>query len=216
MHDERRALDMPQELMAQALALARALDKTWDIRDDIGVLTGTNHAEVGHERGERIVGDLGTRGAHTCDQRAFAHARHAHQRGIGHELHLELDPMLLGGLSELRGRRRTTHRGHEMRIAQTAGTTRRHHDALPIMREVGDLVKRLLRLGIELTDNGSHGYTQHKVGTRFAVLARTLAVRTAFGTEMMLESIIRRGRPWAHTPHDGTTCIRHRRRRLSH
>ena len=88
MHDECRTLDVAQELMAQALALARTLDKAGDIGNDIGVLAGTHHTQVGHERGKRIVGDLGSGGTHARDKRGFAHRGEAHERGIGHELHL--------------------------------------------------------------------------------------------------------------------------------
>ena len=68
MHDECRALDMAQELMAQATALARTLNKAGDVGNDIGVFAGTHHTQVGHERGKRIVGDLGTGGTHARDE----------------------------------------------------------------------------------------------------------------------------------------------------
>ena len=69
MHDERRALNVTQELMAQALALACALDQTRNVGNDVRILTGTHHAEVRHERGKRIVGDLGSGGTHARDKR---------------------------------------------------------------------------------------------------------------------------------------------------
>ena len=68
-HDECRGLDVAQELMAQALALARTLDEAGDVGNDIGVLAGTHHAQIGHKRGKRVVGDLGTGGTHARDER---------------------------------------------------------------------------------------------------------------------------------------------------
>ena len=59
---------MAQELMAQATALARTLNKTRNIGDNIGVFAGTYHTQVGHERGKRIVGDLGSGGTHARDE----------------------------------------------------------------------------------------------------------------------------------------------------
>ena len=67
-HNQSSALDMAQELMAQATALARTFDKAGDVGNDIGVLAGSHHTQVGHERGKRIVGDLGTGGTHARDE----------------------------------------------------------------------------------------------------------------------------------------------------
>ena len=67
-HNQSSALDMAQELMAQATALARTLNKTRNIGDNIGVFAGTYHTQVGHERGKRIVGDLGSGGTHARDE----------------------------------------------------------------------------------------------------------------------------------------------------
>ena len=92
MQDERRALDVAQELVAQPLALGRPLDETGYVGNREAQVSVTHHAEVGRERGKGIVGDLGTRGRHAGDERALAHGRHAHERGVGHELHLEFDP----------------------------------------------------------------------------------------------------------------------------
>ena len=188
--DQGRALDMTQELMAQALALGRALDETRDVGNDIGILAGTHHAEIGHERGERVVGDLGASGAHAGDERGLTDTRETHEGRIGHELHLELDPVLDGGLALLSKRRSTARGSHEVRVAQTAGTTGSHHDALPVVREVGQVVGGLHRRGIKLADDGAHGHLEDKVLAVGAVFARTLAVRAGLGAEMMLESII--------------------------
>ena len=68
-HDECRALDVAQELMAQALALARTLDETGNVGNDVRIFAGTHHAEVRHERGKRVVGNLGTGGTHARDER---------------------------------------------------------------------------------------------------------------------------------------------------
>ena len=62
-HQHRAALDMAQELQAQALALAGAGDQPGHVRDGVDGRTGGHHAEVGHQRGERVVGDLRLGGA---------------------------------------------------------------------------------------------------------------------------------------------------------
>ena len=189
-HDECRALDVAQELMAQALALARALDKAGDVGNDIGVLAGTHHAQVGHERGKRIVGNLGSGGTHARDKRGFAHRGEAHERGIGHELHLELNPVLLGRLAQLGERGRAAHRRHKVRIAQATGATGGHDNALAIMHQVGNLEHRGLRLGVELAHHGAHGNLKDQVLAALAIAAGALTVRSALGTKVMLKAVI--------------------------
>ena len=176
--------------MAQALALARTLDETGNVGNDVRIFAGTHHAEVGHERGKRIVGDLGSGCTHARDKRGFAHRGEAHERGIGHELHLELNPVLLGRLAQLSERGRAAHRRHKMRIAQATGATRGHDDALAIMHQVGNLEHRGLRLGIELAHHGAHGYLKDQVLAALAVAAGALSVRAALGTKVMLKAVI--------------------------
>ena len=157
MHDQGRALNVAQELMAQATTLARALDETGDVGNDVRIFAGTHHAQIGHKRGKRVVGNLGTGSAHTRDERGLADRGKAHKRGIGHELHLKLDPVLLSRLAELGKRGRATHRRHKVSVAQTASTTGRHDNALAVVHQVSNLEHRGLRLGIELADYGAHG-----------------------------------------------------------
>ena len=58
--DEHRApLDVAQELQAETLALARAGDEARDVGDREAARAGRDDTEVGDERRERVVGDLG-------------------------------------------------------------------------------------------------------------------------------------------------------------
>ena len=69
MHDQSRTLNVAQELVTQTLALARALNKAGDVGNDVRIFAGTHHAQIGHERGKRVVGNLGTGGTHARDER---------------------------------------------------------------------------------------------------------------------------------------------------
>lgn len=129
MHDECSALDMAQEFMAQALALVSAFDKARNISHDEVVLVALHNAQIRNKRGERIIGDFGARGAHAGDERAFARGRHANERGVGHELHLELDPAFLRGFAQLSERGSAARGGHEMDVAATAMAAFRDDDA---------------------------------------------------------------------------------------
>ena len=89
------------------LPFARALDEPGDVGDDeLGVVAEPHHAEVGLERGERVVGDLGLGRRDAGDQRALADVREADERDVGHQLQLEPQPALLAVLALLGERRR--------------------------------------------------------------------------------------------------------------
>ena len=191
MHDESRALDVTEELVAKALALARAFDEARDIcRDERADVAGAHYAEVGDEGRERVVGNLGARGAHARDERALAHARHAHEGGVGHELHLELDPVLEGGLALLGKGGRPAHGGHKVDVASAARAAGAHDDALPRSREVGDLVEGLHGVGVEFAHHGAAGNLEDEVLAVAAMPARALTMRATLGAEMMLEAIV--------------------------
>ena len=99
MQDEGGALDVAQELVAKAPALAGTLDEARDVRNDKRCARPrADHAEVGRQCREGVVGDLGARGGEARNERTLAHGRHADEGGVRHELHLELDPVLVGGL----------------------------------------------------------------------------------------------------------------------
>ena len=190
-HDESRTLDVAKELVPQALALARALDEAGDVGDDEGAgLPGANDAEVGHERREGIVGDLGARRAHARDERGLAHARHAHEGGICHELHLELDPVLEGRLALLREGGRSANRGDEVDVALTARAAGTHDDTLAGMREVRDLIPGGHGLGGELGHNRAARNLENEVLAVTAVLTRSLAMGASLSAEVVLEAIV--------------------------
>ena len=88
--------------MAEAAALARALDQAGYVGDGERRLAGGDHAEVGHQRGERVVGDLGPGPGDGGDQAGLAGAREADQPDVGDHLELEHDLELVAGLAEQR------------------------------------------------------------------------------------------------------------------
>ena len=146
MQDECRALDVAQELVAQAFAPGGALDESRDVGADKGAtVTSASHAQVGDERGEGILGDLGACCRDSRDDGALPHRRHAHESGVGHKLHLELNPVLLGRLALLGKCGRAAHGGHKVRIPKAAHASRGHNHALAGAGEVGNLVDGLLR-----------------------------------------------------------------------
>ena len=194
MHDECSALDMAQEFMAQALALVSAFDKARNVSHDEVVLVALHNAQVRNKRGERIIGDFGARGAHAGDERAFARGRHANERGVGHELHLELNPAFLRGFAQLGERGGAARGGHEMDVAATAMAAFRDDDALAVMRKVGDkLASFLLLFGIFM-HHRAHRNLQNKIVTRGAMHALAHTVGAARCLEMMFKAVVEQRR----------------------
>lgn len=58
-----RALDMPEKVVPQPLAVRRALDETGDIRRHERLFVAPHHAEIGRKRGKMIICDLRPRRA---------------------------------------------------------------------------------------------------------------------------------------------------------
>ncbi|CAH0327828.1 hypothetical protein SRABI128_06503 [Microbacterium sp. Bi128] len=95
----RAALDVTEELQAQALALARAFDESGHVGDREADVAGLHDAEVRVQRRERVVGDLGPRGGDGGDEARLTGRREADQRHIGDGLELEDDIALPAGRS---------------------------------------------------------------------------------------------------------------------
>ena len=60
MHQQAGALDMAQEVVAQACTPGRTGNQSGDVGKDGAIATGpAHHAQVWHQGGEGVVGDLG-------------------------------------------------------------------------------------------------------------------------------------------------------------
>ncbi len=190
LHNKRRALNVAQELMAQAAPLMGALNKTGNVGHHKGKIARRSYAQVGHECGEGIVGNFRTGRAHLRDERTFARTGHAHQGRIGHELHFQFDPALLSRLAQLGEGRSTTGGGDEVDVAATAHAAASHHHGLAVMGEVGDHLAHLLLVLEVLVDHRAHRHLEHQVLAGSAVHAAALAVGAALSLEVVLEAVL--------------------------
>ncbi len=171
------ALDVAQELVAEAATLAGALDQAGDVGHHVlGGGVEPDHAEVGLEGGEGIVGDawLGRRDA--GDQRALAHVGEPHQGDVGHELQLEVEPALLAGLALLGERRRAALVREELGVAAPTLAALRAEPAVAGVDQVGQQV------ALEVVDHGAFGDVDLEVGAGVAVALLAHAVHAAGGT----------------------------------
>ena len=133
-HDEDPgALDVAEELVAQALAFRGALDEAGDVgHDELGAVapgTQPDHSEMRLQRGERVVRDLRLGGRHGRDQRRLPRVGEPDQRHVGHQLELHVQPELLALLALLGERRRPPAVGEEARVAPPALAPLGHHEA---------------------------------------------------------------------------------------
>ena len=109
------ALHVPEEVVAQALALAGARDQARHVGHHELDVAGLDHAEVRDQGGERVVGDLRAGRGHGRDQGGLAGVGEADQPDVGDRLQLEDEIALLtrlalegepGRLAARRGQRR--------------------------------------------------------------------------------------------------------------
>ena len=98
--DDRAALDVAQEVVAKPLALRGAGDEPRHVGHREAGGARRDDAEVGHERREGVVGDLGAHRAHRRDDRRLARAGVAHERDVGDRLELEDDGRLFAWLAQ--------------------------------------------------------------------------------------------------------------------
>ena len=81
------------------------------------------------QRGERVVRDLRLGRRHGRDQRRLPRVGEPHQRHVGHQLELHVEPELLALLALLGERRRPSAVGEEARVAPPALAALGHHEA---------------------------------------------------------------------------------------
>src|SRR5699024_10458813 len=112
------ALDVAEELEAEALALARARDEPRDVGDREAVLARLDDPEVRDERRERVVGDLRLGCGDRRDERGLARARVADERDVRDRLELEDDRRLLPRLTEQREAGRLALGGRELEVPE--------------------------------------------------------------------------------------------------
>ena len=98
------ALNVAEELDAEAGTKVRAFNKARHVGDDEGFLVGLfadgDYAEVGFESGEGVVGDFGASGGDAGDQGGLAGVGETDQAYIGEELEFEAVEALFAGAAE--------------------------------------------------------------------------------------------------------------------
>ena len=92
------ALDMAEEAVPEAGALVGALDQAGNVGEhEFAARRAPDDAELGRERGERIIGDLGLGARDGGEEGRLAGIGQADEAGIGDQLQPQPNPALLAG-----------------------------------------------------------------------------------------------------------------------
>ena len=176
-HEHAAALDVGEEVVAEAGAARRALDQPGDVGDHDLALLGLDRAEDRLERRERVVGDLRLRARHARDQRRLAGVRQPDEAGVGQQLEPQLDHPLLPRQPALGQPRRLARRPGEALVAAPAEAALGDADLLAGRDEVEARAVPAL----DLVPGGTPTTSGVAVG---AVAQRALAVPAAAGAEV--------------------------------
>ncbi len=182
MDEQPRALEVREELVAEADALARSFDQAGDVGDDeLAAVRRLDRPEHGRERRERVLGDLRPRVRDARQERRLAGVRQADERGVGEELEAQLDLLLLAGETDLGVARRLPARAGEVLVAAAACPARGDDDARTRACEVGD--ELVSREDLRADGNGELGVVAAR-----AVRQAAAAATTAPGAHLLVRA----------------------------
>ncbi len=182
-HDEHpRPFDVAQEPMAQPRPLGGAFDQPGNVgHDELGAVAHpaqADHAQVGLERGERVVGDFGLGRGDDGNEGRLPGIGKAHQGHVGHELELHVQPTLLALLSLLGEGRGPAPVGQEPCIAPSPLPTCGNEKAIAVMRQVA------LHGAVGIAHDGADGDGDDDVLAPGAVALLARTVHTVGGPPM--------------------------------
>ena len=176
-HEQPRALDVGEEVVAEAGAVARALDQAGDVGDDELAIVALERPEHRLDRRERVRRHLRLRAREPRQQRRLAGVGEPDEADVGEQLEVQLDAALLARQALLGQPRRLPHRRLEARVAAPPGAAARDRDLLAGTHEVEPRAVPALDLGA-----GRHRDDQ-RLAVR-AVALGALAVAAALGAEV--------------------------------
>ena len=182
MHEQARALDVGEELVAEPRPLAGAFDQAGDVGEDQLALFALEHAEHGRERGEGIVGDLRSRACEAREQRGLAGVRQPDESHVGEQLQLQLEPPLLPGQAPLGEAGRLPRGRCEALVALPAGAPARDRGPLARHEQLPAAALQIALIGTDDLRARRHGDLERlAVG---AVAQRALSVPAPAGVEV--------------------------------
>ena len=171
--ENRAALDVTEKVQAQPATGGCAGDQAGHVGDGEGVLPGRHHAEVGDQRGERVVSDLRLGRRDRRHERGFARRGEADQPHVGDGFQLQGEGALLPLLTQQRETRGLAGAGRQRSVAQAAAAALRGGEAGARTDQIGQ------QPAVVVEHHGAVGNPDLEIGPggSVAVAARTLLAR---------------------------------------
>ena len=168
---------MAEESVSQPVAVARPFDQAGQVGDDeLVVVVDLDHAEIGLEGGERVVGDLRLRPGDHRDERALACGGEPDEGHVGQELELEAKPLVFTRLTLLGERRCPPSIRQEPGVALPPLAAGCAEPAVAVARQVDEDLT-----GLVVEDHGADRDPHDLVRAALAVSFRSLAVGAVGG-----------------------------------
>ncbi len=170
----------------EARSGVRSFDQPRNVGDHetlfFSLVTRQDNAKVRLERGKRIIRHLRPRRRDARDQRRFAHIRISHEADIGQQFQLQAEVALFARASFFVLARGLVGGSGKLRVAASAASAARNHDALVGTRKIVNFLACVL-----VENDCAHGHLQDNpfaVAARFLVaLAVPSALRLVFRIE---------------------------------
>ena len=188
MDQQPAAVHVPQKIVAQAGAFAGALDDAGDVRhDEADAVLHPDHAQVGEQGGEVVVGDLGLCLGDHGQQGGLAHIGEAYQAHVRQQLQLQDHVVGLAGQARLGKTGHLPGGGGEVAVAPAAPAASAEDVGLTAGHVLHDLI------GLRVPHQGAPGDLDDEVLAVLAGLAGPLAVGAVAGHILALVAEIHQG-----------------------
>ncbi len=192
MHQQSRALDVAQELCAQARSGVRAFDQARNVGDHetlfFSLFASQHHTKVRFEGGERIIGNLRPGRRDDRNERRLAHVRISYQSNVGEQFQLQAEVALFTRTSFFMLARRLVRGSGELGVAASAASAARDHDTFIGVRKIVDLLACIL-----VVNDRAHRHLQDNSFTVAASFLVALAMASALGLVFRIETEMNQG-----------------------
>ncbi len=190
--DDAGALDVAEELDAEAGAEVGAFDEAGEVGDGeglgVGEVADLDDAEVGFEGGEGVVGDFGFGGGESGDEGGFADVGVADEAGVGEEAEFEAVVAGFAGSAEFVLAGGLVGGGGEVLVAASAAAAAGDDDGFV---GAGEVVDELV--GVVVVEEGADGDVEGDGGAGFAGAVGAHAVLAAAGFVFGVEAEVDEG-----------------------
>ena len=156
MQQQPRALQVAQELVAQARTFRCAFDQAWNVGNDKTLFRcHPHHPQIRVQRGEGVVCNLRARIGHCSNECGLACIGHAQKADIGQHLEFKLQVLLVARPARSLLARGAVDGAFKAHVAKTAITALGNGDDLARLQQ---FVQHLA--GFNVADDGAHGQLQ--------------------------------------------------------